>query len=133
MSIAAFSFSAAAQAADEVAVTKVVETYLNHTDAKAIEQLISPQARIYSIDLRNDRVIETPLKRPAKKTKAEIAAPRQTIDLVEITGSAAVVKVRSVFPGAESIVHFQFISLLKISGQWKIVSILMPAFEPVRM
>lgn len=112
---------------DETAVRTVVDTYLAKKDTGAVERTLSPGAKIISVDGRG-RVIETPIGKPAKLTRGMMVLPSQSIVAVDIASDGATVKVQSDFSAGPLAVpaHFQFISLLKIGGEWRIVSILMP-------
>ena len=54
----------------------------------------------------------------------------QRIVAVDVAFSAATVKVETEFAafsaGEKPRIHFQYLSLLKVAGVWKIVSVLMP-------
>ena len=57
--------------------------------------------------------------------------PAQKIVAIDVVQGAATVKVESEFApfsaGEQPRKHFQYLSLLKLAGEWKIVGVLMPA------
>lgn len=123
-------------AAEREAVKKTVETYLfaEYDDEK--KSPIHPEAKIFSVDSTGKRISFTTIfKTKARKIKgAKISRSPQKVVSVEVTGDAAYVKVATDFtpegPKDEPPEHVQFISLLKLEGEWKIVSILMPSVGP---
>ena len=114
---------------EKEAVRRVVETYLYAEDPEERKRVISPQTRIISIDHTGSRVIESPISKPARKSpKRTITRSRQKIVSMDVTEGGASVKVETdLTSGAEPFPkHSQYLSLLKLNGQWKIVAILMP-------
>lgn len=131
--------AARADARDEAAreaVRRVVETYLfaEYDDEK--KSPIHPEARIFSIDSTGKRIrFTTILKTKARQPKgAKTARSPQRVVSVEVAGDAAWVKVATDFspegPEDAPPEHVQLVSLLKLEGEWKIVSILMPSAAP---
>ena len=114
------------------AVRRVVETYLSKSDPVMVRRTLSPNARIISIESGGGRVVETPIATPAnRRTRGTVTIPAQRIVDIDVTEDGAMVKVESVFAGNSTPAvtpprHIQYISLLRINGEWKIVSILMP-------
>lgn len=115
---------------DEQAVRQVIDTYINGNGTEAKKRLFSDGAKI--ISTVNNKVIETPVSKPYKPKEGEtIARSLQKIAAIDVTEGGALVKVETIFPGEPSPglipqPHFQYISLLKVDSEWKIVSILMP-------
>jgi len=109
------------------AVKQAVESYLHKTN----ENVLHPEAKIISVDGTGKRLIESSFK-PGKLKKGEtIGASRQSIVSLSLTEGGASVAVETEFLADENspitpFKHTQYISLLKINGEWKIVSILMP-------
>ncbi len=73
----------------------------------------------------------TPFSKPRKTIKGAVEIlPTQRIVAVDVALGAATVKVESEFAafsaGEKPRKHFQYLSLLKVAGEWKIVSVLMP-------
>lgn len=131
-----FVLPAAAQTAqeenDRAAVSKAVEDYLSKKDVKAVKRALSEDAEIISVDGRG-RVIKSLISKSAKvlPKNAAVTVPEQKITNIDLTPGGASVKVESEFPGNTDVKVFppkyiQYISLLKLNGDWKIVSILMP-------
>lgn len=116
---------------DSAAVRQVVDIYLAKKDLNAVRRTLSPDAKIISVDSARGRVVETLISKPTKKTEGTVVEPSQKIVAVDIAANGATVKVESEFAAGmpAPAKHFQYISLLKIGGDWKIVSILMPSME----
>ncbi len=115
------------------AVKRVVETYLfaEYDDEK--KSPIHPEAKIFSADSTGKRIkFTTILKTKARTVKgAKTSRSPQRVVSVEVTGDAAWAKVATDFspegPKDAPPEHVQLISLLRLEGEWKIVSILMPS------
>ena len=123
-------------AAEREAVRKVVETYLfaEYDDEK--KSPLHPEAKIFTVDEAGKRIkFTTILKSKARRVKGEkISRSPQKVVSVEVAGNAAYVKVATDFspegPKEAPPEHVQFISLMKLEGEWKILSILMPSMAP---
>ncbi len=123
-------------AAEREAVRKVVETYLyaEYDDEK--KSPIHPEAKIFSVDAGGKRIrFTTILKTKARQPKgAKTSRSPQRVVSVEMVNDAAWVTVATDFtpeePPNAPPEHIQYISLLKLEGEWKIVSILMPSVRP---
>lgn len=127
---ACFVASAQAQQSETnaEAVKRAVESYINKTN----QNVLHPDAKIISVDGARKRLIESSFK-PGKLKKGEtIGESRQSIAGISVTEGGASVAVETDFtvgansPAVTPSKHIQYISLLKINGEWKIVSILMP-------
>ena len=116
---------------EQTTVRRVVEDYLSKKDLIAVERSLSADAKIISVDGRG-RVVETLVSKPSKqRADATTILPEQRITAIDVTEGGASVKVESEFsadskPAVTPRKHVQYISLLKVNGEWKIVSILMP-------
>lgn len=116
---------------DQAAVRQTVDSYINKTS----QNVLHPDAKIFSTDGAEKRLIETPINKPYKPKKGETTGQSsQRIVAVDLTEGGASVKVETEFPsGMNPAVtprkHIQYISLLKVNGEWKIVSILMPPLK----
>ena len=115
------------------AVKRAVETYLYAEDVEEKKRVSYPEAKIISVDSSGRRIRATPLSTPAAKRPRGGKTTRspQKIVSIDVTGDGASVKVATDLAswGQTAIApqtHFQYISLLKLDGEWKIVSILMP-------
>ncbi len=133
------SFSVEAQEAEaEVeknAVRRAVETYLYAEEPEERKSVIHPKTKIYSLDRSGSRVTETPISTPARKppkgaTPGRVVS-RQKVISIDLTHGGATVKVETDLSLSEAQYpkHTQYISLLKVGGAWKIVSILMPVVQ----
>lgn len=133
------SFSAEAREAEDEAernaVRRAVETYLYAEEAEERKGVVHPGTKIYSVDQSGSRVTETPIstsaRKPPKGATAGRVVSRQKVVSIDLTHGGASVKVETDLSSDEAQYpkHTQYISLLKVGGEWKIVSILMP---PVR-
>jgi hypothetical protein len=107
---------------------------LSKKDPEAVKRVLSDDAKIISIDGRG-QVIETPISKPFKqRANTTVVLPEQRITAVDVTEDGASVKVESEFSADQKSAvlprkHIQYVSLLKVNGEWKIVSILMPPLK----
>ena len=120
-----------AQDAEKDAVKRVVETYLFSEDDEERKQILYEQAKIYSTNAENNKIEEKRFTAAKKKPKGTKIVSLQKIVNIEIAEDAALVKVETDLSSGENKFpkHFQYISLLKAGGAWKIVSILMPKIK----
>ena len=135
LTVTLLSFAVPAQAQetgadkDRDAIRQVVETYLYAENPEERKRVLYSQAKIVSVDLNQARVIETPLSKTATKLpKKAITKSRQKIVSIDVAGGGASVKVETDLSSEarQAPKHIHYLSLLKVSGEWKIVSILMP-------
>lgn len=130
LSLPLIAVAQSAGTSEESAVRQVVQSYLgNDPDLK--RRALSPEAKIFSVHGRSGKVAETAVSKPSRIIAgATTVEPSQRIVSVDVTRGGAVVKVESEFPpntsGRSIPNHIQYLSLLKLDGEWKIVSILMP-------
>jgi hypothetical protein len=115
---------------EETPVRRAVESYLNKTSQTVLHR----DAKIISTDGAGKRLIETSFDaKPGKLRKGEtVGESSQRIVAVDMTTDGAYVKVETEFASDAKLTpqkHIQYISLLKINGEWKIVSILMPPLK----
>ena len=119
---------------EQIAVRRVVEDYLSKKDLQAVKRALSADAKIISVDGRG-RVVETLMSKPFRqRTDVTTVLPEQRIVAIDVTEDGASVKVESEFPSdlKPAVMprkHIQYVSLLKVNGEWKIVSILMPPLK----
>lgn len=112
------------------AVRQVVETYLYSEDAEERKRTLYAQAKILSVDPSGTKVVETAISKQAKKLPGRvITRSRQKIVNIDLTHDGACVKVETDLSSDTSQIpkHIHYLSLLKISNEWKIVSVLMPS------
>jgi hypothetical protein len=129
-----FTFSIKAQDAEKDAVKRVVETYLFSEEVAERKQTIYERAKIFSTNTDGSKIVETAFTKPKKTPKGTKVVSQQKVLSIEIFENAANVKVETDLSSGDVKVpkHFQFISLLKAGGEWKIVSILMPTSRRTR-
>ena len=113
------------------AVRRVVETYLYAEEGEDRKRTISPMAKILSVDPGGSKVIETPTSKSAKNHKGARERSRQKIVSIDMVEGGAFVKVETDVSSdsVKVLKHLHYLSLLKVSGEWKIVGILMPPFR----
>lgn len=137
--LAGFTSFAPAQDAQAIgetdSVRRTVEAYISIKDPEQKRNVVDRDARIISVDGQGRRVESLISKRAKHRADAVVVLPEQAITSIDMTDGAALVKVESIFVSdTDTSVslrkHFQYISLLKLNGDWKIVSILMP---PLRL
>ncbi len=108
-------------------VRRVVETYLYAEEPEERKRTTHGQAKIFSLD--GGKVTETTISKPARKLPRRVVViSRQKIINIDMTDGAASVKVETHLSSdtEQHPKHAQYVSLLKVNGEWKIVSILMP-------
>ena len=114
------------------AIKIAVETYLYEEDRGKVARVVDPRARILSVDSEG-KLVTTAISKPAGKAPrgSKTRVPRQRIVNIDVFENGAVVKVETGRMSVEGpmlgVRHAQYVSLLKLSGEWKIVSILMPS------
>jgi len=135
-----FSLAAVAQASpannENDAVRQVVQDYLGD-NIEVKQRALYANATITSVNSKGGKVvvIVTPFSKKPSKMMREMMkdaiqiVPTQKIVAVDVAQNAATVKVESEFApfsaGEQPRKHFQYLSLLKLAGEWKIVSVLM--------
>ncbi len=111
---------------EETLVRQTVESYIN----KTTQNVLHPDAKIISVDGSGKGFSEFKINKPIKPQKGVITVEsQQKISAIDVTTDGASVKVETEFTSDSNVVprkHIQYISLLKLNGEWKIVSILMP-------
>lgn len=124
-----FFVSIKAQDTERVAVKRVVETYLFSEDDER-KQTLYAEAKIFSTDTEDRKIEETRFSAKKRVKGARIVSLQKVVN-IEIVEDAAVVKVETDLSSGDNKIpkHFQYISLLKVGGAWKIVSILMPKIK----
>ena len=111
---------------EELLVRQTVESYINKTS----QNVLHPDAKIISVDGSGKTFSEVKINKPFKLQKdVTTVESQQKISAIDVTTDGASVKVETEFPSDSNVAprkHIQYISLLKLKGEWKIVSILMP-------
>lgn len=108
---------------EKAAITKTIYLYFEgmmDRDKSKLDQAFDPSARL--IGYRGDRFTVTPYEEwasgTAKGEKRNPADFRNRLIDIEIKGYTAVAKTELFWPG---IYYYDFLTLIKIDGQWKIV------------
>ena len=114
------------------AIKTAVETFLYEEDRAKVARVIDSRAKILGVD-GEGKLLTTAISKPARKPPkgSKTRAPRQRIVNIDVFEDGAVAKVEtdrlSLDGPYADVRHAQYISLLKLNGEWKIVSILMPS------
>jgi hypothetical protein len=114
------------------AVRQVVETYLYSEEPEERKRTLYAQTKILSVDQTGTKVVETAISKQAKKLPGRvITRSRQEIVNIDLTDGGALVKVETDLSSDASQLpkHLQYLSLLKVNNEWKIVSVLMPPLK----
>ena len=113
-----------AQNAEEVAVREPLENYIRgHATGQGehFRKAFHPDAKLFAI--RDGKywqlTSEEYIARAAGKPAADEAQRKRTIESIDITGNAAVAKIVLDYPQVK---FTDYMSLLKIDGEWKIVN-----------
>lgn len=112
-------------AADDAAVSAALQHYFNgHATGSADEFKagMHPQGSMYSLREGQLGIMPFPeyfTRVGTGKAAADEASRRRRIDLVDITGTAALAKVTLEYP---QVTFSDYMELLKIDGQWQIVA-----------
>ena len=123
--VAVASLPAAAQsAADEAAVRAAVDAYLHaHAtgSAERLRPVFHPVANLFFVraDTLAQRSGAAYLDGFDGTPAADEAQRKRSIEMIDITGNAAVAKVVLDYPQAR---FTDYMSLLKVDGEWKIVN-----------
>jgi hypothetical protein len=116
--------ASAEQRSEEALVRQTVETYLHglqFNDVSSFKKSFYPEAKLFFVkkdgslgQLTQEQWYKGFEASAGKQEKGEL-----TIVATDITGKAAAVKVREVYPKS---IYTDYVSLLKLGTQWKIVS-----------
>ena len=109
---------------DEVAVRGALDHYLQgHAtgDGAHMRLAFNPAARLYwsSADTLATRTADEYIARMPGKPAADEGARKRHIELVDVTGNAAVGKIVLDYPDAYIV---DYMSLLKTNGEWRIIN-----------
>jgi protease I len=109
---------------EEAAVRQVVQNYLHglkYNDVESLKKAFWPEAKLFFVkndgqlgQLTQSQWYEGFAASAGKEEKGELK-----ITSVDITDNAASVKVEEDYPGS---VYIDYLSLLKLKGEWKIVN-----------
>lgn len=121
---AAASIAQAPGGSAEAAVRATVDTYLyglKHNDVASFRKAFWPDAKLFF--LKKDKSLGELTQTDWYKGFAASAGKEEEGDLrivaVDITGPGASVKVEELYPGSR---YIDYLSLLQIQGEWKIVN-----------
>lgn len=110
--------------AEDAAVRAAIEHYFRgHAtgDGAHFRNVFHPESKLFFI--RDGKLTlwtsEEYIGRASGKPAPDEAERKRVIDWIDVTGDAAVVKLRLVYP---AVTFTDYMSLLKIDGEWKIVN-----------
>lgn len=113
-----------AQSAEEAAVRSALEHYmLGHATGQGehFRKIFHPDAKLFAV--RDGKywqlTSEEYIARAAGKPAADEPQRKRAIESIDITGNAAVAKIVLDYPAVK---FTDYMSLLKIDGEWKIVN-----------
>jgi Putative lumazine-binding len=115
---------ARAEGAEEAAVRAAVEHYFRgHATGQGehFRKVFHPDSKLFAV--REGKLwqltSEEYITRAPGKASADEAQRRRTVESVDVTGNAAVAKVVLDYPTAK---YTDYMSLLKVEGEWRIVN-----------
>jgi hypothetical protein len=115
---------ALAQDSEDTAIRETIQHYFQgHATGQGehFRKAFHPDAKLFFI--RDGRLTqwtsEEYIARASGKPAADEAQRKRIIDSIDISGNAAIVKVTLDYP---NVVFTDYMSLLKIEGQWKIIN-----------
>lgn len=124
-SVGAFKLAAArAAGAEDDAVRKALNLYFQgHAtgDAEYFKKAFHPEAKLFAI--REGKFWQLPsadyIARASGKPAADEASRKRTVESLDITGNVAVAKLALDYPDVR---FTDYMTLLKVDGEWKIVN-----------
>jgi hypothetical protein len=122
--LAAWLQTARAEHAEEAAVRQAIEHYFRgHAtgDGRHFRKVFHPEAKLFWMreGKFTQRTSEEYIAGASGKPAPDEAGRKRSIQHIDITGNAAVVKVLLDYPSARLT---DYVSMLKIDGEWKIVN-----------
>lgn len=115
---------ALAQVSEEAAIRETIQHYFQgHAtgNGEHFRKAFHPDAKLFFV--REGKLTvwtsEEYIGRASGKPAADEAQRKRQIDSIDISGNAAIVKITLDYP---SVVFTDYMSMLKIDGQWKIVN-----------
>lgn len=113
------SLTAGAQS-DEAAVKTCLEHYMSG-DGNRMEIAFHPSATMKYIDYKTAEFKDVPIAEFIARAKANTSKSERKIEIVSMNmeGNAAQAKIKIEM---EKVILFDYMNLLKINGEWKIVS-----------
>ena len=117
-----FSLSILAQSSEEPAVRECLQNYMSG-QADKMEKAFHPSASMKYVDYQSKEFKDVPIAEFISRVKANSSGPRpqRTIEVVSLNveGTAAQAKIKI---ETDKVIMYDYMNLLKINGEWKIVS-----------
>lgn len=122
--VAATAFSGQDQAADIAEIRDVIGHYFEgHAtgDGSHFTQAFHPEAKLFWVNdgQLNQRTSAEYISRASGSPPADEAERNRRIVNIDVSGTAAIVKVELDYPGA---LIYDYMSMLKVEGRWQIVN-----------
>jgi hypothetical protein len=114
------TIAALAQNQEEAAVRECLQNYMSGQGDR-VEKAFHPSASMKYVDVQTKEFKDVPIAEFIARVKANTNRPDRKIEIVSlnIEGSAAQAKIRI---ETDKVIMHDYMNLLKIDGQWKIVS-----------
>lgn len=116
-----FSLSILAQSSEEPAVRECLQNYMSGQGDR-VEKAFHPSASMKYIDYQSKEFKDVPIADFIARVKGNTGArPDRKIDIVSLNveGTAAHAKIKI---ETDKVIMYDYMNLLKINGEWKIVS-----------
>ena len=116
----AIVFSAAAQHSEEAGVRACLENYMSGQGDR-VEKAFHPSATMKYIDAQTNEFKDVPIAEYIARVKSNTNRSERKIEIVSlnIEGTAAQAKIRI---ESGNLILWDYMNMLKINGEWKIVS-----------
>lgn len=123
MALLSVSEAMAQAATEEAAVKECLQNYISGVsgDGNRLEKAFHPSASVKYLDAKTGEFKDEPIAAFIVRVKSNTTIPKRTFEIVSlnIEGNAAQAKIKI---EADKLFMFDYMNLLKISGEWKIVS-----------
>jgi protease I len=118
--VCGFVMAGIAQTTDEAGVRACLENYMSGEGAR-VEKAFDPSASMKYIDVKTGEFKDVPIADFIARVKANTTPSKRQIEIVSmnIEGNAAQAKIKI---ETEKNILFDYMNLLKINNEWKIVS-----------
>ena len=115
-----FSLSIFAQSSEEAAVRECLQNYMSGQGDR-VEKAFHPSATMKYIDVQSKEFKDVPIADYIARVRANTTKNERKIEIVSlnIEGNAANGKIRI---ETDKVILYDYMNMLKINGEWKIVS-----------
>ena len=118
--VACFMTVAAIAQNEEAAVRECLQNYMSGQGDR-VEKAFHPSASMKYVDVQTKEFKDVPIAEFIARVKANTNRPDRKIEIValNVEGTAAQAKIKI---ETDKVIMYDYMNLLKIDGQWKIVS-----------